>query len=370
MKLELLQENLAKALNHVQRVVPTKPQLPILTAVLLSAKDKTISLSATDLYLGINTSLPGKVIEEGVVAIPGKIFTSSVLSLEPGKITLELEKDTLTISSPNNTTTIQCLPPDEFPDFPELNGDERVLSRELLESIEQKVGFSTSADLTRPVLTSLLFDFNDEGLLVVGTDGFRLATLELKDVKAKGDESFLVPAKALSEVVKIAQDLESEDEVKFVVMDELKQAIFKIGDTTLFARLIEGEYPPYNKIIPSDFAHSFEIDGQEFENLLKRAQVFARESSNIIRLQIKDKQMKVVANSPTYGNQEGTMTVNVKSGEGGEIAFNSRYLLELISTLSPEKITFMMNESLTPALFRPDGEENYKYIVMPFRVNQ
>src|SRR5690606_31633240 len=114
-------------------------------------------------------------------AIPGKIFTSSVLSLEPGKITLELEKDTLTISSPNNTTTIQCLPPDEFPDFPELNGDERVLSRELLESIEQKVGFSTSADLTRPVLTSLLFDFNDEGLLVVGTDGFRLATLELKD---------------------------------------------------------------------------------------------------------------------------------------------------------------------------------------------
>jgi len=144
----------------------------------------------------------------------------------------------------------------------------------------------------------------------------------------------------------------------------------EIGSTQLFVRLIEGEYPPFNKIIPTQYLFEAELDGAEFENQLKRAQIFARESSNIIRLKFSKNELLITAVSSSYGKHEGKMNIEVNDGEEGEIAFNSKYLLDFMSTLKPEKIKFLMNESLTPAMMRPDNQENYQYVVMPFRVNE
>jgi DNA polymerase III subunit beta len=369
MKLEILQENLSAALNQVHRIIPNKPQLPILSSILLEADKNNITLSATDLYVGIKTTVSGKVTKPSNIAIPGKIFYNIVTSLNPGKLTLSLESNTLTITSQNNKTTIQCLDTTEFPEFPEMNGETHSLSVSSLEDIQNMVGFSTSIDPTRPVLTSLLFQFNQEGLLVVGTDGFRLATLKLSTEKIKEDAQFLVPAKAITEVTRItsSQDVNS---ISLKISEELKQAVMIVGSTQLYVRLIEGEYPPYKKIIPNDFSLEVELDGVEFENQLKRAQIFARESSNIIRLKFSKEELTITAMSSSYGRQEGKMMVEVNKGSEGEIAFNSKYLLDFFSALKPEKVKFFMTESLTPAMLRPVDQVDYQYIVMPFRVNE
>lgn len=369
MKLEILQENLSTALNQIHRIIPNKPQLPILSSILLEATKSVITLSATDLYVGIKTVVPGKISQAGTLAIPGKIFYSSINSLDPGKLTLSLAGNTLTIVSKNNKTTLQCLDATEFPEFPEMNGETHTLNITSLEDIQQMVGFSTSIDPTRPVLTSLLFQFSQAGLLVVGTDGFRLTTLELSAEKIKTASQFLIPAKAITEVTRIAASQEVKD-VSLEISEELKQVVMIIGSTQLYVRLIEGEYPPYKKIIPSRYTLEVELDGVEFENQLKRAQVFARESSNIIRLKFSKGELVITAISSSYGKHEGKMMIEAKSGSEGEIAFNSKYLLDFVASLKPEKIKFFMNESLTPAMMRPDNKENYQYVIMPFRVNE
>jgi len=369
MKLEILQENLNSALNQLHRIIPNKPQLPILSSILLEANEQMITLSATDLYVGIKTTVAGKILKSGNLAIPGKIFYSSINSLNPGKLTLSLEENTLTIISQNNKTTIQCLDSTDFPDFPEMNGKVHFLKVSSLDDIQKMVSFSTSIDPTRPVLTSLLFQFNQDGLLVVGTDGFRLATLKLSSEKIKTDTQFLIPAKAINEVTKITASQEIKD-ISLKISEELKQVVMVIGSTQLFVRLIEGEYPPFNKIIPTQYALEVELDGAEFESQLKRAQIFARESSNIIRLKFIKGELLITAVSSSYGKHEGKMIIETIEGSEGEIAFNSKYLLDFVAALKPKKIKFSMNESLTPAMLRPDNQEKYQYVVMPFRVNE
>lgn len=370
MKLEILQENLSAALKQIHRIIPSKPQLPILSAVLLEVEDKTaITLSSTDLYVGIKTTLPGKVSQSGKIAIPGKIFYNSVSALNPGKLSLSMTDNTLMITSQNNKTTIQCLDATEFPEFPEMSGEAQDISVSSLNDIQNMVGFSTSLDPTRPVLTSILFQFRESGLSTVGTDGFRLATLKLPAEKIGVTTSFLVPAKAISEVTRIVSSQDVEN-ISLQISEELKQTVMSIGSTKLFVRLIEGDYPPYQKIIPTEFSLITELDGAEFESQLKRAQIFARESSNIIRLNFSDGELKIAAISSTYGKQEGKMIAEFKQGENGEIAFNAKYLLDFVSSLKAEKIEFSMNESLTPAMLRPVDRGDYQYVIMPFRVNK
>jgi DNA polymerase-3 subunit beta len=370
MEVEVLQENLKKALSIVQKAIPTKPQLPILSSVLIEANKDKLVISSTDLYLGIKAKVVGKIIKTGKIALPGRLFYNSISSLDPGKISLVLNKDSLIIKSSNNKSVIQCFSAEEFPDFPNIEGEEFKIKPSVLREIKEKVSFCASTDLTRPVLTALLFSFSNGSLTTVGTDGFRLAILSQKSLGKKDQENFLLPAKAIEEVVGVFADQDEEQEVLFVFSSELKQVRFLVNGVEMYVRLIEGEFPPYQKIIPADFQIEVEVDGQDLEDQLKRAQVFARESSNIIRFNLSKKEMIVSASSPSYGKHEGKILINLKKGKGGEIAFNSRYLLDFISSLHPEKVLFYMNESLTPAMLRPSGDENYKYIIMPFRVNE
>lgn len=370
MKVLLLQENLVVVLDFLQKFIPNKPQLPVLSSVLLETKGTgQISLSATDLYLGISSQLSATVEKEGVLVVPGKIFRDTVANLSPGKVELEFKKGSLTITSESNVSTIQCQTKEDFPEFPKIEGQETSISQQNLEKINSLVGFSASIDQTRPVLTSLLFEFGTAGLMVVGTDGFRLATLVLQDMTVAENGKILIPAKALAEIARISSKL-GQEEVVFNVSRKLKQVFFIIGDTTVFVRLIDGEFPPFNKIIPTDYSVEATIDAQELETHLKRAMVFARDASNIIRFQLKSGKLVIKASSPTFGEQQGSMEVEMKNKQDRKIAFNARYLLEFLATVKTERVEFFMNESLTPAMIRPEGEQDYRYIVMPFRVNE
>lgn len=374
MKITLLQENLRTSLGYVSKAISTKPQLPILNSILLKVGKQGLELAATDLYVGIRTTVYGEVESEGSLVIPSKTFIETIQNLDSGKITLESDGTLLRITSGKSKVEINGQSSEEYPAFPEKGGQELVLTLDQLSDIDTHTHFSAGIDPTRMVLTSKLFIFKPEGLEVVSTDGFRLSVYTQK-LEGHGLEgTYLIPSKAISEVVRIMTQ-EQATQVSVLLSRDLKQALCTINQTEVFVRLIEGEYPPYEKIIPASFVLTATWDGAEFIAQIKRAMVFARDSSNIIKLSLEKDKVIISARSSLQGNYAGEMDIQLlegedKPGELATIAFNAKYLQDFLSTIQPETIWFGMNESLKPAIFRPHGEDNYSYIVMPFRVNE
>jgi DNA polymerase-3 subunit beta len=368
MKLKVLQENLNGLLTHLSKAIPSNPQLPILASVLIQNENNVCTFSATDLYFGIRCSINVDSELDGTIVVPGKQFKEVVSSLDPGVINLIFDESALQIKNAKTKVKLSGGVSDEYPPFPQVDGEEYVFPISYLEDLEKNVSFSASSDQARPVLTAVLFEFSQEGLKCVATDGFRLATLIIDDSKEYEDKSFLIPAKALSEVYKIASKLNVE-EVRFKVSHELKQVFFSLEGVEIFVRLIEGNYPPYQKIIPSNFNTEVVFDSAELVENLKRAMIFARESSNIVRLEISEESVFVHSSSPSFGSYKGELHAVKVTGKPNEIAFNIKYLIDYLSAVKTDKQWFGMSDSLKPALIKPVGSEKQQYVVMPFKVN-
>lgn len=369
MKLKVLQENLNKSLSNLQKAIPSKPQLPILSSILIEATKEGCTISATDLYFGVKSKVQTDIETEGTVVVPGKQFKEIISSLNPGILTLEFIDGSLKIKSDKTKTSLSCQASNEYPPFPQVEGEEYKISSTHLEEIEKYVSFSASTDQARPVLTAILFKFSEKGFEVISTDGFRLSILHLDDsVQFSEEKTFLIPAKSLSEVFRIMDRLESK-EVSFKISQELKQIFFSIDGVLVFVRLIDGNYPPYEKIIPQGFKTEVIFDADELMDNLKRAMIFSRESSNIVRLIIDDKEVKIMSSSPSFGNYEGILrSVKIK-GPSGEIAFNIKYLMDYLSATKATEHWLGMIESLKPAMFKPEVKNKYSYVIMPFKVN-
>lgn len=368
MKIKVTKSNLETILNILIRSVSTKPQLPILSCLLLEAKDNKINLFSTDLNIGIRSSLHGEVIEEGRVAIPAKIFLETIKLVGKGDISLSLEESTLKVKGIKSKTNIQCHYADDFPEFPTLPELTNSFDTSKLKVIDKYVSFSTSLDQARLILTTLLFRKNNDDLQIVGTDGFRLSVLKLNDEEIVGQDKFLLVNKAFNEIVKIS-DIQNQEKVFFEVSDELKQVFFKVGNVELFIRLIEGSYPPFEKIIPTGFEITGTFDGEEFENILKQAMVFAREASNIVTLEISEGKMKVISNASSKGNFEGEISFVLEEGSEGTVSFNAKYLQDFLKNIKPERVWMGMNDGLKPVMFKEEKNDFYQYVVMPFRLN-
>lgn len=365
MKITVLQENLKTALGSLQRAIPSKPQLPILSSVRIEVTGNSLILAATDLYLGVRSTIPAQVQKEGVLVVPGEIFKNLIFSLSAGEVSLEKKDASLVIRYGNSTSSLPYQAAEEYPQFPEVGGTRYSLSSELLQRIESQVSFAAAIDATRPILASLLFSFKKEGLSVVGTDGFRLAILHTGEAVDGLEEEILIPVKAMSEVFRMVSQAQSKT-VEFLFSRELKQVLFVVDGVEIYIRLIDGEYPPYQKIIPPEFSYSLSLDWEEFATQVKRALLFSRDSSNIVRLQIEKDVMRVNASSPAQGEYQGEVALT-NSGENTEIAFNALYLLDFLNMHKEGELIFLMNESLKPAALKIQNVDDYTYIVMPFR---
>lgn len=364
MKFSIKQENLIKSLLDVKRVVPSKPQLPILQSILIEAKNGQISLFATDLYTGIKASVVSVVDEPGVVAVPAQAITEVITTLSPGNISFELKDRVLHISGKGVSVKLQTFDANDYPPFPEKDGESFNLLKSDLDKIVKTVVFATAKDDSRPILTAVLFNF-DQHQEVVATDGFRLATLSLD--REYGQQKMLIPAKAILEISRL-QDKNEANQIEFTISQELKQLFCSFDNTQIVIRLMEGEYPPYEKIIPADFSTQLVIDREDLINAIKGAVIFAKESSNIVKFEVVDKQMIITATSPTLGNHTSQINVDIDQGGDAKIAFNAQYLMELLSSIKEDSIWMGINDSLQPAMFRPLDMLEYRYIVMPFRV--
>jgi DNA polymerase-3 subunit beta len=383
--IKLQRESLKNVLRFVYKVVPSNPPLPILSSLLFSISNKTLTLSSTDLYFGIRSQVATTSDAEVTFAVPGSIFKDLISSFESEVVEIEVLESKIRVSSGKSSAEIPTQPHHDYPEFPDISGKVAVLPTEVLREIDDYICFAAGTDQTRPILTTLLLKMKENGVEAVATDGFRLATLMIDEIGCKSETDILIPAKYFTEVRSIAEQSEV-DQITIYAENELKQLKFEVGHSSIYVRLIEGEYPPYEKIIPTHLPLEAAVDGEELKRELKRAHILAREVSNIVELELggkldnddKDKKNKdnpslgsmvIRANSANQGKYEGVCSLNSELTQVLPIAFNVNYLLDFLTNCSPEELTIYASESLKPVLITVSGKDNYRYVVMPFRVS-
>jgi DNA polymerase-3 subunit beta len=369
MKISLLQENFNLALNNVSRFVSSKNQLPVLNNILLSTDQGRLKLSATNLELSINYWIGAKIDQEGSITIPSKEITEFVSYLPSGKINLDLKDNLLNLSSEKTQSSFTTTPAVDFPDFPKINPDTLFeIDLDLFVQSINQISFSAAIDDTRPVLTGILCLFENNSLKLVATDGFRLSFKEIKLENSlnlkKESLSFLIPAKSLIEVTKLAKN---NKKIKIGLSTDEHQVIFVLDDIELVSRLIEGDFPDYQKLIPENYSTKVFINKDELFQSVKLASVFARESANIVKINIKNNNLELTANAPQVG-QNLIKLESKTEGENLEVAFNYKFLIDILSVYKSNEILIELNENLSPVFFHDQSDSSFTHIIMPVRL--
>lgn len=367
MKLSVLQENLYKSLQDISKFVPTKPQLPILSTLLIEAGEGQLTLYATDLHTGMKTSIGGKVSESGRIAIPSRVFVEYIASLQAGLIELETSEDGITVKGERSRATFQTSAAEDYPPFPKYGGKGISFSKEEFVSLVECGGMAAGIDESRPILSSVLIDMKGSEISAVSTDGYRLSKKKMARKEGGGDQQVLLPAKSLKEVTRIIAKGDAK-KVEIILSDELRQASIVAGDSVFLLRVIDGSFPDYHAIVPDTFSEEISFDREEALVNLRRAMIFSRESSSIVKLTLGKTELGFLSSSSAVGEQSGNIPAKLERGEGKEIAFNGKYLQDFLSMAGEESIHFFMNESLKPGKFMIEKDDSFYYIVMPFRL--
>jgi len=374
MKTSLLQENLVKGVNLVSRVVANKAQLPVLANILLSTDKNRLKLSATNLETGMNLWLGGKIEGEGRLTVPAKIFSEVVSSLPQETVVLEKEGEGLKISCGRFKSKINGIAAEEFPLMPSLRDGKTIketfsLDREAVEKGLGQVAMAAATDESRPIFTGVKMELGEKKLRMAATDGYRLSVKTVLNLKGlKKQKSLVVPARALMELVRAIAAAETEaKEVVLAATEEERQLIMAYGEVEVVTRILEGDFPDFDKIIPTSHTTSIVLDAEELLQAVRAAAVFAKDSANIVRFKVSDSGLLISANAPQVGENEVEVSCK-KTGEDAEIAFNSRYLLEMLNVIEVKELRLEMSGPLSPGVFKPKEDNGLIHIIMPVRV--
>lgn len=375
MKLSVLQENLSKGLSIASRSVASRAQLPVLSNILLTTDRGRLRLTATNLETGVNYWLGAKIGKEGTLSVPAKIFTEFVASLPPEKITLAAQENSLKVSCGSCQASFVGLNASEFPAVPTLKGRPGITfdSYDLAGALSQ-VAFAAAQDEGNPVLTGVLFLIKDDQLLLVATDGYRLSLKKVKGLKGiskikEFKKGLLIPAKTLLEVGRIIGEGDQEKKLGLAIAPKSNQAIFVTPESEVISRLIEGEFPDFERIIPERGKTKTTVETELLRRAVKIAAIFARESANIIRFDLGKNGLTLSANTAQVGENKSQVEAKVE-GEKSQIAFNSRYLLDFLNSVQADLIKFEISGPLNPGVFSPADDKTYTHIIMPVRVQE
>lgn len=361
----VLQENLKQALAIVSRVISTKNELPVLSHVLIEAKEGKIYLSGTNLEMGVKVTIGGKVEKEGAVTVPARLLAEFIGTLASEKIYLTLKDNSLVVKTQRAQATFSTIPASEFPPFPQKGDDQFSFLAADIMRIANEVAFSASADDGRPVLNGIQLKSSDGALVTAATDGFRLSICRFKSSKDAFPDS-IVPARTLEEIAKLCGEKKAES-VTINLAKNTNQIIIKLPDTEVFSRLLEGEFPNYQRIVPSHSTTQATFDRLMMLQATRAAAIFAREAANIIRLKISKNSITVSANTPQIGEEKSEVEASVE-GEVNEIAFNFRFLLDFLTSVSEEVVILEMTTPLSPVLLRGAKDSSFTHVIMPVRV--
>jgi len=374
MIVSILSEHFQKKLLFANHAISNRSQLPILLNFLLVAKKGTLSVNATDLEIGIITESPANIQEEGEVAVSAKTFLELIQTIPQQKITLSTIKEGLELKGEKIKTVFQTIPAADFPKLYEEKGREILsIDEKEMERVFSRTVFSTSTDSSRPALTGVLLKrtSGEKDFIAVTTDGYRLSFIKKSLGKEKKhgsaeDLSLIIPSRVIREVILMGKE---SGEIRAFVSKEKNQIIFSQNETTIVGRLIEAEYPQYEKIIPKDHSTKSVFDKEEMKSAVKACYIFARETANIVKMSILRDKIVVSANAPAVG--DNSIEVSCKTeGEENEVAFNARYLLDLFLNTEAEDMSFEMTGPLNPGVFRIIGDNSFFHLIMPIRIQQ
>ncbi len=370
MKITCLQENLNKGFFIVSHLAIGNSTLPILNNILLKTEKGILVLSSTNLEIGIQTQIRGKVEREGSFTVPSQILSNYINLLPKDQITLELVENQLNIKCKNSKTKIRGLSAEEFPLIPKIekrNGY-KIMANDFKKALQQVI-FATYQDESRPEISGVLFNFNypQEGVLtLVGTDSYRLTEkkLEIKEFSKKENIKVIVPRNTIQELLRI---LTLENDILDIYLSE-NQILFYFNETELISRLISGKYPDYQQIIPENYKTKVVIEKNNFIKVVKGASLFSQSGINDIILDILPSENKVILSS--LNNQLGEYKSEIEAeieGMENKIVFNYRYLLDGLLNIDDNEVKLEFINNTSPGILRPMEDKSYLYLIMPIK---
>ena len=380
MKISCLQENLSRGLAVVGRAVANRATLPVTQNVLLSVDQSMLKLSATNLEIAMTTWVGAMIEEEGSITVPARLLTEFVNSLPNDKIHLELDEGSglLHISSGNSDAHINITDAAEFPPIPTVDdGVAAEVDPLVLKSAITRVAFAAATEESRPVLTGVEVKLDESTFTMAAADGFRLAVQNGTLLKAVPDEvSVIVPARTMNELNRLIGD--REEPVEILMTPEKGQVMFRVGggDTVeIVSQLLQGTFPNYEQLIPQSYTTRAVMDLPTVLRAARTASIFARDGSNIIRMHLmpaaadtEPPKVEISARSEEVGDNQDVVDLDEIEGEEGKIAFNSRYLLDVLAVLEKGKVALETTTSSSPGVFKLTDSEDYIHVVMPMFV--
>jgi DNA polymerase-3 subunit beta len=374
MKILISQQQLAHGLSIVTRAVSPRSTLPVLNNILLATDEGRLRLSATNLELGITSWIGAQIEEEGSITIPSRIFSDLISTLTGDNVDLSLNTRTQTLNVHCGTSNfdIKGIDAQEFPPLPtpDLSSGVELNVSDFKEMIRQ-VSFAASSDEARPVLQGVLMEITKNEISLAATDGFRISVHKASLSNAnKAPVKVIIPARSLSELARIATD--GNEIVTMVVPDERGQVIFHLKDTELVSQLIEGNFPDYNAILPRSFKTRSVLSTSEFLKACRQTEIIAREGNNVIRLNIQPHEgtpgsVEFSSQSEERGSGEVIIEATI---EGPEllIAFNVRFLIEVLDVINTPNMVLETNANNTPGLISMVGDDSFKHVIMPMHL--
>lgn len=362
MKIFISLERFKKGLGAIEKIAASKSTLPILNNVLIKVEDNQVVLTATDLEVSINYYLGGKVDSPGSITVPSRVLINFINNLNEKKINLEVKDNVLLATTEKSEASINGISAEEFPIIPKIKGEEILeIKGQTFKTAINQVGFATSFDESRPVLTGVYFAIDSDSFKIVATDSYRLAE-KILTISSKKKANFIVPNKTIQELHRV---ISGTEDIKIVLSEN--QVMFVLPDMEITSRIIEGEYPDYEQIIPKNFKTKAVLATHELANTIKTASFFAKESANNVKILFKKDLIDVEATSSQLGSFKSQLK-GLVTGDDNEINFNAKYILDALNGIESDEVELEVVGKLNPGVIKPvGGKDGITYIIMPLR---
>jgi len=360
-------DNLLKGFQAVSKAVASRAILPILSNVLFEAKDSKVFLKATDLEIGVEAAIESEILLEGSITLPALALQNILPKLPDYDVEIKTNED-------KSETVLKCfraefnlksMPADDFPNLPKIDEENSFfINSELLSTAIKKTIFSASTDTSKNILNGVRMVINSSNLEMAATDGYRLAVKRIF-IESTSNQNLAatLPSKALNELVRLISS--SKDDT--VVISQLaNQFVFKVNDKILSTRIIEGQYPDYNRVIPNNLDKHVTFDRLELLSAVDRISSISSDKLNVVKMEISENNLNISSSSLELGKSSEKLEIEYE-GDGLEINFNAKFLMEALKNFDDEKVQFSMRESLTPCIIKSPEKEDYFCMIMPIR---
>lgn len=363
MKFKCLKDDIFNALSIAQRGVGNNATLPILENVLIKAEGDKIYICATDLEISVSTDFNAIVTEEGRITIPIKTIMPWINLINDKEITIIVENQNMTLRTNLSKTIVKCISAEDFPSLPDFSKNTfvKIDQKDFKKSLSQ-VTFTTANMSSRPILSGVLIKIKDGYLTLVGTDSYRLSEKKIKIEDQNLDTSCVVPSKTLVDIEKL---LGKDGEIEIIFSNS--QIIFIFDNIQIISRVIDGNFPDYEKIIIKNYENEIKINRKEFIQDIKRVNIFARENNYKINLHFKNQELNITTDETEIGNEESVIKVENYDGEGS-LSINSQFLLDILLVLSTDDIILKIKNRPSPVSLASDNENSFVHIIMPLKV--